>query len=58
MKGLYDYENGYAVTHTPETVEHINSQKAGRPKVRYNVVKRDGNMTVVHHNLTKKSLKQ
>ena len=55
----YDYENGYAATHTDETVARINDRRRGpgRVKIRYNVIKRDGNCTIVHHDLTAKQLK-
>lgn len=55
----YDHENGYAVTHTDETVARINNRRRGpgRVKIRYDVIKRDGNCTIVHHDLTAKQLK-
>ncbi len=55
----YDYENGYAATHTDETVARINDRRRGpgRIKIRYDVIKRDGKQTLVHHDLTAKQLK-
>ena len=54
----YDYENGYASTHTDETVARINDRRRGpgRIKIRYDVIKRDGKQTIVHHDLTAKQL--
>ena len=54
----YDHENGYAFTHTDETVARINDRKrgSGRVKIRYDVIKRDGQGTIVHHDLTLKQL--
>jgi uncharacterized beta-barrel protein YwiB (DUF1934 family) len=55
---IYDYPNGYAHGHTADTVKRLNDPKrgAGRVKVRYDVFLRDGNMTIVHSNLTLKEL--
>lgn len=55
----YDHENGYAVTHTEETVANLNNSRrgSGRVKMRYNVIKRDGQGTIVHHDLTLRQLK-
>ena len=54
----YDSENGYASTHTDETVARINDRRRGpgRIKIRYDVIKRDGKQTIVHHDLTAKQL--
>lgn len=54
----YDFKNGYVAIHTKETVERLNDRNrtAGRPKIRYDVCLRDGNLTVVHHNITFKEL--
>ena len=53
----YDFENGYAVTHTEETVTNLNSRRgSGRVKIRYDVIKRDGQGTIVHHDLTRRQL--
>lgn len=56
----YDYERGYAVTHTEETITRINSRQRGpgRLKIRYDIIKRDGKCTIVHHDLTAKQLKE
>lgn len=56
---VYDYENGYAATHTDETVARINDRRRGpgRVKIRYDVIKRDGKCTIVHHDFTAKELK-
>lgn len=57
---LYDYEKGYAVTHTAETVARLNNPKRGpgRIKIRYDIIKRDGKCTIVQHDLTAKQLKK
>lgn len=54
----YDFENGYAYTHTEETIAKLNDRNrgTGRVKIRYDVIKRDGQMTIVHHNLTQQQL--
>lgn len=54
----YDFENGYASTHTKETISRLNDCKrgSGRVKIRYDVIKRDGQMTIVHHDLTLQQL--
>lgn len=54
----FDYENGYALVETKETVTRINDKKRsrGRVKVRYDIIKRDGQATVVLHNLTSKEV--
>ena len=56
---VYDYENGYAATHTDETVARINDRRRGpgRVKIRYDVIKRDGKCTIGHHDFTAKELK-
>ena len=55
---IYDYPNGYAHAHTPDTVRRLNDKRrgAGRVKIRYNVFLRDGNMTVIHSDLILKEL--
>lgn len=55
----YDFENGYAAVHTEETVARLNDRRRGpgRVKIRYDVIKRDGKMTIVHHDLTCQQLK-
>lgn len=55
----YGFENGYAAVHTEETVARLNNHKRGpgRVKIRYDIIKRDGKMTVVHHGLTGQQLK-
>lgn len=54
----FDYKNGYALTETEETVTRINDKKRGRGrvKVRYDIIKRDGQGTIVLHNLTSKQV--
>lgn len=56
----YDYENGYAVVETDETIARINDRRRGpgRVKIRYDVIKRDGKCTIVHHDLTAKQLRE
>lgn len=56
----YDFKNGYCTIHTPETIERINDRArgAGRIAIRYNVILRDGKMTVIHHNITAKELEK
>lgn len=55
---IYDNENGYAVTHTEETIANLNNSKrgAGRVKMRYDIIKRDGQGTIVHHDLTRRQV--
>lgn len=53
---MYDYEKGYALIETADTVKRINARTKGRPKIRYDIVLRDGNLTVVHNNLTTKEV--
>ncbi len=55
----YDHEKGYAVCHTDETVARINDRRRGpgRIKIRYDIIKRDGKQTIVHHDLTAKDVK-
>lgn len=56
----YDFENGYASIHTEETIARLNDRKrgSGRVKIRYDVIKRDGQMTIVHHDLTLRQLNE
>ncbi len=56
---IYDHERGYAAVYTEETVARINDRRRGpgRIKIRYDVIKRDGKLTIVHHDLTAKELK-
>lgn len=55
---LYDYEDGYALNYTNDTVKRLNDPKRGpgRVKIRFDVVKRDGKCTIVHHDLTYKQV--
>ena len=56
----YDYEKGYVHIHTDETVKIINDRNRGRGryKERWNICLRDGKLTVVHGNITKKELEK
>ena len=55
---IYDHEKGYAVTHTDATVKRLNDPKRGpgRVKIRFDIIKRDGKCTIVHHDLTSKQV--
>lgn len=46
----YDYINGYVLIWN-----NLNKGK-GRSKIRYNICLRDGNLTVIHKDITKKQL--
>ena len=51
---LYDYENGYCSVISDDYP--LRKSGRGRQTYRYNVIKRDGEMTIVHKNVTKKQL--
>ncbi len=57
---MYDYEKGYAVAHTAETITRLNDRRRGpgRVKIRFDIIKRDGKCTIVHHDLTAKQVKE
>ena len=48
----FDFENGYAAEHTEDTIKTMRLRKVGRPKIRFNIIKRDGKCTVVISNIT------
>lgn len=54
----YDNEKGYALVHTEDTIKRINDPKRGpgRVKIRFDIIKRDGKCTIVHHDLTAKQV--
>lgn len=57
---IYDYEHGYCAVHTADTIARLNDRNRGpgRVKIRFDVIKRDGELTIVHHDLTAKQLKE
>lgn len=57
---VYDYPNGYSHDHTSETIAIINNPRRGNGgfKERFNIYLRDGKLTVVHENITKKQLEE
>ena len=56
----YDFGKGYVHVHTDETVKIINDKNRGRGryKERWNICLRDGKLTPVHENITKKELEK
>lgn len=52
----YDFSKGYVRVCTNETKNRMNdpNRGKGRIKIRYDICLRDGDLTPVHENLTKK----
>jgi len=54
---VFDYPNQYAHIYTEATRAAFKRPGKGRRAVRYDIVKRDGELTIVIHNITLAELK-
>ena len=57
MKNIkYNFSKGYVRILSKQCSDDINSRKIGRPKIRYDICLRDGKLTPIHQNLTKRQM--